>query len=668
MPYPSSPALRLATFAALLNVLGCSSKFRNNNEGESSSGGMSSTASGGTSTTSSDASTTSGASEASGDSGGTSAGGGSATAAATDTGGSAGTDAGDTGGSSAGTDAGGNTGTGAGGNTTSAGGATASNATSAGGSGGTDAGGSAGTGGSPVVMACDPDEAGCECDALGCFLVDGASCTTATDCRTQVCGVTQDAVSVCCSEACGEDEVCAEDGDGCEAADVCEDNLERCSAEGDHQRCSDGQWDTIEECNGMGCSVDLTGGCLSPLGEGCDESDECGQGTCQETIDGSSACCDASCGSCQVCNAEGTGCVEPAEVMPGCDCTAADTSNCDDDIPCTVDTCQDGSCSNEVESGYCLIDGACYDHNQPEPGNACRYCDAALRDRAWTYSGNTVSCNDSVWCNGTDTCDGTGQCQHQFPTLARCTESGPCALTTCDEERDSCYQPDTFECETEYEDRCKPVDGSEPKCGGDLQRSTTSTFCSGTSAACDGATTTSSFVNIEDCRGHCDPETVACVQAIGCVSTCDAGTGLCWNKTEAADRTFSQAQAYCNGLVAGSRDDWRLPSINEWLLLAKGCDDATGEAQPVTFQSTCTFDAGDDPLAPCTSGCPDGEGPASGCYWPMGMSGDCSAVGYWSGTSARGAPGKYTFMATTNWVALLDQSIQQDVRCVTEQE
>ena len=636
---------------------------------------MSSTASGGTSTTSNEASTgtTSGASEGSGGSGGTSADGNSATDAGADTGGGAGTDA--AGGSSAGTDAGGNTGTDAGGNTgtdaggntTSTGGAASSagGATSAGGGGGTGAGGSAGTGGSPVVMACAPDEPGCECDALGCFLVDGASCTNATDCRTQVCGVTQDAVSVCCAEACGEDQVCADDGSSCEAADVCEEDLERCSADGDHQRCADGQWDTIEACNGLGCSVELTGGCLSPLGEACGESDECGQGTCQETSDGSTACCDASCGSCQVCNAEGTGCVEPGEVMPGCDCTAADASNCDDDIPCTVDSCQDGSCSNEVESGYCLIDGACYDHNQPEPGNTCRYCDAALRDRAWTNSANTVSCNDGAWCTGSDTCNGTGQCVHEYPTADRCTESGPCALTTCDEARDSCYQPDTFECASDHEDRCKPVNPSAGKCPGEIQRATTVTYCSGTSAACDGASVTGNFVKFEDCGGTCDAETVTCVPTLPCSAACDGSTDLCWTKptNEPGDMSVTEADAYCEGLVFGSSDDWRLPSIDEWLQVAKGCDEGTGEAQAVSFQSTCTFDPDeDDPLKICEDFCPVDEGPTEGCYWRAAM-GACDPTGYWSST-VFGDP--LSFSATYNNVHAQVGTARYAVRCVTE--
>lgn len=157
-----------------------------------------------------------------------------------------------------------------------------------------------------------------------------------TDCTTQICGVTQDADNICCAEACGDDQVCSDDGTSCETAAACEEDLERCSAQGDHQRCVDGQWNTVAACEGRGCSLELTGGCLSALGATCVDDEECGQGTCQETPGGERVCCDASCGSCQVCNQEGTGCTEPASVKAGCDCTEADSSNCDDGRPCTI--------------------------------------------------------------------------------------------------------------------------------------------------------------------------------------------------------------------------------------------------------------------------------------------------------------------------------------------
>lgn len=634
MNYPPLK-LALVVIASLVQATACSSKYGNGGTKTSStggtSGGVTSGGSAGTSSAVTDGgsggTSTSGA-VTSGGSGGSSADGSGAAAGASDTGGSGGT--------------GGSAGTGTGGSA-----------------------GSAGTGGSPIVMYCDPEDPDCACDALGCFLVPGAECTQGTDCKTQICGVTQDANNVCCAEGCDETQVCAADGTSCETAAACDDELERCSAEGDHQRCTGGQWDTVTECNGRGCSLELTGGCLSPLGVACVASEECGQGSCQETADDNFVCCEASCGDCQVCNPEGTGCEEPPEVKPGCDCTEADASNCNDNVPCTVDTCDEGRCSNELESGYCLIDGQCYDHNQPEPGNACRYCDAALRDRAWTNSSNTVSCNDDAWCNGEDTCNGTGQCQHDYPTSARCTESGPCALTTCDEARDSCYQPSSFECETVPEDRCKTPSSGAARCPElPVQRRTTSTFCSGTSNACDGATSTSTWGILTACTDglSCDPDTITCAPLIGCgYAWCDVSTAtdLCWTSTDPEPMSFAEAEDYCDQLDFVDHDDWRLPTLDEWLELARGCDDATGQPQPESFESTCTFDGDDD--TPCTFSCPTGEGPTDGCYWPT-QAGSCSTIQYWSSTVV---VDPLSFRATNNWVDPRVSSANGAVRCVT---
>ena len=515
-----------------------------------------------------------------------------------------------------------------------------------------------------TVSHCDSASADCMCDSAGCFLVEGAGCTQAADCKTQVCGVTQEANNVCCVQACDEDEVCLPDGSGCEPATACEDTLERCSAEGNHERCTDGQWEMVSECGGLGCSLELTSGCLHALGAACDADGECGAGTCQETTDGSAVCCDASCGSCEVCNQAGTGCTDPDEVKPDCDCTASDASNCNDHIPCTDDTCQDGVCSNDLQSGYCLIDGQCLDHNQQEAGNPCRYCDASVRDRAWTSSPNTVSCDDGQWCTGADTCNGSGQCQHQFPTSNRCTESGLCALTTCDEERDSCYEPSSTVCDTRTEQRCEPGNA----CGADVQSHTITTKCSGSSAGCDGDESTSTWAPSTACGSttKCDDDSLTCKGALNCGdSWCDPAVGgLCWTMFEDEPEPMDKAAAiaYCNSLDRAGRGpgSWRVPEINEWLALAKGCDAELGQAHTEEYQSTCWWD-GTETVTPCAGSCPDGDGPGNGCYWPSAM-GQCDPIGYWSASEGAGT---YYFYATSNWVVSLSDFSAQAVRCVT---
>ena len=372
--------------------------------------------------------------------------------------------------------------------------------------------GTTGTTGSSLVH-CDLERPECQCDVEGCFLIQGASCTQAADCKTQICGVTQEATNICCAAVCEQGQVCTEDGSGCEIEGACDEADQRCSAEGNHERCTDGLWQLVTDCGTRGCSVELTGGCLGDLGAPCLEDSECGVGTCKETTDGSSVCCDASCGDCLVCTQAGSDCQDPDFIKPDCNCTAATAFACDDTIPCTDDACDGGRCTNVLQSGYCLIDDECFDHNEQEKDDPCRYCDSALRDRAWTNSPTSVSCDDGAWCNGVDTCNGSGECQHEF-RADRCTEDGPCALGTCDEARDSCYEHSSEICLQAGMFAC-----SSTSCGGDVLGHLVITWCSGTSNACDGLTDASAEWEItEVCSAtqKCNESTLTCQNAPEC--------------------------------------------------------------------------------------------------------------------------------------------------------
>ena len=363
-----------------------------------------------------------------------------------------------------------------------------------------------------TLVHCDLARPECQCGVAGCFLVQGASCTQAADCETEVCGVTQEATNICCSVSCEQGQVCLADGSGCELEGACDEQDQRCSAEGNHERCADGEWQMVATCGTRGCSLELTGGCLGDLGTACLEDAECGVGTCKETTDGSSICCDVSCGDCEVCDDTGSACEDPRQIKPDCNCTEATAFACDDNIPCTDDACDSGRCSNELQSGYCLIDDECLEHNESEKGNPCRYCDTTIRAQGWTNASSTVSCNDEAWCNGVDTCDGSGECEHEFRT-DRCTENGSCSLGTCDEARDSCYQPSSAACLIAGEFACEST-----SCGGDLLGRLVTTLCSGVSSACDGFVSATNWETNTGCSAieKCNPSTLECEAAPEC--------------------------------------------------------------------------------------------------------------------------------------------------------
>lgn len=519
--------------------------------------------------------------------------------------------------------------------------------------------GGGGTGATnPVAMNCEAGASDCTCDESGCYLVDGADCVQGSACKSQNCGVTQDNASVCCSAACAANDVCAADGSGCEPAAACVDADTRCSSDGDYQRCEGGQWATTEPCSGRGCSTEL-GGCLSAIGDPCAESAECGEGTCQETPDGSSVCCDLSCGDCKTCSADGMSCEYPNTTRPECDCSS--DSECSDGLDCTGDSCNDGVCANDVASGACLIDGACYDQNQPDPNNHCRYCDAGSKNRGWTNSSNAVSCDDGLFCNGSDTCNGIGVCQHQFPTNDRCNEDGPCALTECDEGRDSCYEPAGTQCLSRTERQC------ESGCGGDVQSRTVTANCTGNSPDCSGTPTNPAFVDSTTCSSDqaCNPSTFTCQTTLECTDEawCDPNSGgQCWTLDEPQHMSQPDAIDYCEDLtLAGA--NWHLPSIHEWFALARGCDGRTGTVEDADFQSTCEWDGED--YIDCDS-CPSGDGPGNGCYWPPAM-GECLLEPpwyYWTTTEGPIGPLYFSPMDTYSYYA--GTTTLFAVRCTTD--
>lgn len=499
---------------------------------------------------------------------------------------------------------------------------------------------SAGT--SARTLACDEGAENCLCDANACLVSAGGECLSNSECWSNVCGVTADSRNVCCASPCPDNQVCSADGTACEPAPACDNTEVRCN--GDYQVCTDRQWEVREACNGRGCSTTF-GGCLLAAGAECTGDGDCGAGTCKLGMGGKEICCTASCGQCQVCGETGASCDVPslAELGPECECTSQDTSKCDDGLSCTSDSCNNGVCVNDIDSGFCLIGGQCVSHNTPESGNPCRYCDSTLQKSAWTNASTSTSCNDSLWCNGTDTCNGAGTCSHEYPSGNRCSgTSGACALTSCDETRDSCFQPSTQVCSTTTEKQC-----SSSSCGGAVQQRTITQSCSGSSASCDGTKRNGAWSTTTTCglAQTCNANTFTCQEALGCGTTfCDATTDQCWTLNIQSGGTLDHADAvsYCNGLTLGGRTDWRLPTIYELIDVARGCNGITSNPGPASQFSTCRIGSDGNPFD-CNA-CPLGQGPTNGCYSPTGFDA-CTDFAPLSDTVATNGIGGYYYFS-----------------------
>lgn len=419
---------------------------------------------------------------------------------------------------------------------------------------------------------CDVKSDVCGSTCAGCIVdgscyADGESSST-NACMRCVAETSSEDWTIATGAACDDGDLCTLQ-DACTAQGECAGNAVLC--EGDGGTC--GATRSCEPTTGE-CVAKFPGNSVS-----CDDGDEC---TSNDRCDGAGEC------------------FGMPSIDPDGACACIVDSDCNDDVACTQDTCNGGACSNTVQPGSCRIGGECVTHNSVDPTNSCRYCDATLNKAGWTNTAIGTSCDDGLWCTGTDTCN-SGTCQHEFNANARCTASGPCALTTCDENRDSCYEPIGTVCANVVtENRCV-----NDQCGGSSEAVELTRACDGSSSECpteaseEVIATTSCAID-----QACDDDTGRCGAALGCGDTyCDAAGELCW-MTKDSPGTMTQPQAvdYCDDLTLAGSANWHLPNATEARSIYRGC-------------------AGNS--------CPSEEGPGvDGCYLPTEM-GACED-GFWT--------------------------------------
>jgi hypothetical protein len=457
---------------------------------------------------------------------------------------------------------------------------------------------------------CDVAKDSCVLDCSGC-IIDGSCIPDGTASTTNSCLVCDPLSSstdwtIRVNASCDDGDFCTEN-DSCNALAQCEGTDVQCDDEpgtcGANRSCDPANGQCIEQFPGNSTTCDD--------GEACTNADRC---------DGAGGC-------------SGTPIV------------------CNDNLTCTVDTCNGGICEYALSSSYCKIDNTCVLDGTSNSSNVCQYCNRASDAYNWSPKPNTVKCtDDGEFCNGDEYCNGSGQCEGQGNPCSGI--SGACAVATCDETNNTCYRPATYICEydvTEY--NCT----ASNTCGANAQYRTGDRHCTGSSSPCDGTMdwdNGGTWSILDQCNDgekcNIDGGGVAgCEYDAACGMWCDDVNGLCWQNECTSDFVFQgEAAEHCDDLNTANwkgYDDWELPNVDDLITLLRGCQDGTvvanGESACVMTRDSyedCVnvspyYCDADTNCAACTAG----NGANSGCYVESHISasyGDCDT--YWTSTPA----------------------------------
>jgi hypothetical protein len=228
------------------------------------------------------------------------------------------------------------------------------------------------------------------------------------------------------------------DGTECDDENICTVDT-FCSSgacEGAAVDCDDGNACTVASCAPeVGCINDpVDNGTICDDADLCTETDQCLNGVCSgQTLscDDQDPCTDDSCGA-------ATGCVhtdntascedgDPCTINDVCtqgQCQSGDTDSCDDFNPCTIDIChQTAGCQHLATNNPCCtgVVSIC-DDSDPCTTDLCDPVTAGC-----SYQDNTAPCDDQDACTENDACS-VGQC---VGSTKDCSDGNACTADQC---------------------------------------------------------------------------------------------------------------------------------------------------------------------------------------------------------------------------------------------
>ncbi len=212
-----------------------------------------------------------------------------------------------------------------------------------------------------------------------------------------------------------------DDGDACSTDDTCVAG----SCVGIAYDCGDGINCTVDTCVGNGtCEYSIVAGmCL--IEGGCYETGE-------QSLFNECEHCDPATAQLEWSPDDGASCDDFNDCTSQDQCLASACAgapyDCDDGRACTADACNgDGTCSNTLVAGWCLIDETCYRDQTLQPGNICSACLSATNSSAWSAN-NGLPCDDGLDCTKIDTCTNSA-C---VGTAYTCDDGKVCTADACD--------------------------------------------------------------------------------------------------------------------------------------------------------------------------------------------------------------------------------------------
>jgi hypothetical protein len=146
-----------------------------------------------------------------------------------------------------------------------------------------------------------------------------------------------------------------------------------------------------------------------------------------------------------------------------CECTVDAQQSCADTLPCTDDSCVDGTCSTVIKAEFCVIDGQCHAAEQAQADNICSVCNPALSQSTWSGAANGTQnpsnpcqiCSgvslvanvgadcgsEPSECSAQDTCDANAACQANDEDDGKVCSEGECNAGECEPLPFDCVAP-----------------------------------------------------------------------------------------------------------------------------------------------------------------------------------------------------------------------------------